>query len=85
MAMQAHEIEDLIRAAFLDATITIEDLRGDGDHYSCMVESAAFAGKTRVQQHQMVYNSLGGVWAASCMLSPCRPGFRNPDHRSVSG
>lgn len=60
MAMQAHEIEDLIRAAFPDATITIEDLRGDGDHYSCMVESAAFADKTRVQQHQMVYNSLGG-------------------------
>ena len=60
MAMQAHEIEDLIRAAFPDATITIEDLRGDGDHYSCMVESTAFVGKTRVQQHQMVYNSLGG-------------------------
>ena len=60
MAMQAHEIEDLIRLAFPDSKISIEDLRGDGDHYSCMVESAAFLGKTRVQQHQMVYNSLGG-------------------------
>ena len=44
MAMQAHEIEDLIRLAFPDAKISIEDLRGDGDHYSCMVESAAFLG-----------------------------------------
>jgi len=60
MPMQAHEIEDLIRAAFPDAKVTIEDLRGDGDHYSCMVESTAFSGKTRVQQHQMVYQALGG-------------------------
>lgn len=60
MAMQAHEIEELIKAAFPDAVITIEDLAGDGDHYSCLVESAAFAGKTRVQQHQMVYQALGG-------------------------
>ncbi len=60
MAMQGHEIEALIKEAFPDAKITIEDLRGDGDHYSCMVESAAFAGKNRVQQHQMVYQSLGG-------------------------
>ena len=64
MAMQAHEIEELILAAFPDARISIEDLRGDGDHYSCMVESAEFAGKTRVQQHQMVYNSLGGRMGA---------------------
>ena len=64
MAMQAHEIEELILAAFPDAKITIEDLRGDGDHYSCLVESAVFAGKTRVQQHQMVYNSLGGRMGA---------------------
>ena len=60
MAMQAHEIEGLIRLAFPDAKISIEDLRGDGDHYSCTVECSAFLGKTRVQQHQMVYNSLGG-------------------------
>lgn len=60
MAIQAYEIEDLIKASLPDAKIEIEDLRGDGDHYSCMVESAAFIGKNRVQQHQMVYNSLGG-------------------------
>ncbi|MGC6537446.1 MAG: BolA family protein [Candidatus Puniceispirillaceae bacterium] len=60
MAMQAHEIEDLIKAAFPDATVKIEDLRGDGDHYACLVETNAFAGKSRVQQHQMVYKALGG-------------------------
>ena len=60
MAMQAHEIEELIQATFPDATIKIEDLAGDGDHYSCLVESAAFEGKSRVQQHQMVYHALGG-------------------------
>jgi stress-induced morphogen len=60
MAMQASEIESLIQAAFPDATITIEDLRGDGDHYACNVVSSAFVGKTRVQQHQMVYQALGG-------------------------
>ena len=60
MAMQASEIKALIKTAFPDATITIEDLRGDGDHYACQVVSSAFAGKNRVQQHQMVYNALGG-------------------------
>lgn len=60
MAMQASEIEELIKAAFPDATVTIEDLRGDGDHYACNVISAAFTGKNRVQQHQMVYQALGG-------------------------
>lgn len=60
MPMQAHEIETLIKAAFPDAQITIEDLRGDGDHYSCLVVSSEFSGKTRVQQHQMVYKALGG-------------------------
>jgi len=60
MEMAASEIEALISAAFPDATITIEDLRGDGDHYACNVISAAFAGKNRVQQHQMVYKALGG-------------------------
>ena len=60
MAMQASEIEHLIQVAFPDAIITIEDLRGDGDHYACNIVSLAFAGKTRVQQHQMVYQALGG-------------------------
>ncbi len=58
MAMDAVDIEDLIKGAIPDARVTIEDLRGDGDHYAALVVSAAFKGKTRVQQHQMVYNAL---------------------------
>ena len=60
MAMQANEIEDLIMKAFPNAVVKIEDMAGDGDHYSCFVESELFAGKTRVQQHQMVYQALDG-------------------------
>lgn len=60
MAMEAGEIEKLIREALPDARVTIEDLRGDGDHYAAHVVSAAFKGKTRVQQHQMVYQALKG-------------------------
>jgi len=60
MPMPAAEIERLIREALPDAQVTIEDLRGDGDHYSASVISAAFRGKTRVQQHQMVYAALKG-------------------------
>ncbi|MCU0839624.1 MAG: BolA family transcriptional regulator [Rhodospirillales bacterium] len=60
MAMEANEIEAMIRAALPDAHVTIEDLRGDGDHYAALVVSAAFKGKTRVQQHQMVYDALRG-------------------------
>lgn len=60
MAMDAGDIERLIKAALPDARITIEDLRGDGDHYACHVVSAAFSGKNRVQQHQMVYKALQG-------------------------
>ena len=60
MAISASEIQDMIKAALPDATITIDDLRGDGDHYAAHVTSAAFAGKSRVQQHQMVYAALQG-------------------------
>ncbi|MEO5337518.1 MAG: BolA family transcriptional regulator [Magnetospirillum sp. WYHS-4] len=60
MAMDAHEIERLIREGIPDAQVTIEDLRGDGDHYAALVVSAAFKGKSRVQQHQMVYAALQG-------------------------
>jgi len=60
MAMDAGEIEQLIKAAIPDAQVAIEDLRGDGDHYAATVISAAFIGKTRVQQHQMVYQALRG-------------------------
>ena len=60
MAMEAHEIEKLITAALPDALVEIQDLAGDGDHYAATVKSAAFKGKTRVQQHQMVYAALKG-------------------------
>lgn len=60
MAMDAAQLERLIREALPDAQVTIEDLRGDGDHYAAHVASKAFAGKTRVQQHQMVYRALRG-------------------------
>ena len=60
MAMEAAELERLIREGIPDAKVTIEDLRGDGDHYAAYVVSAAFEGKSRVQQHQMVYQALQG-------------------------
>ncbi len=60
MPMNPAEIETLIKEAIPDARITIEDLRGDGDHYAAYVTSAAFEGKSRVQQHQMVYRALQG-------------------------
>lgn len=60
MAMDAGEIEKMIREALPDAQVTIRDLAGDGDHYAAEVVSAEFAGKSRVQQHQMVYNALQG-------------------------
>ena len=60
MAMQAAEIERLIKEGLPDADVTIQDLRGDGDHYSAQVISSAFAGKSRVQQHQLVYQALQG-------------------------
>jgi stress-induced morphogen len=64
MAMDAAEIERLIKEAIPGAHVTIEDLRGDGDHYAAYVTAAAFAGKTRVQQHQMVYQALRGSMGA---------------------
>ena len=60
MAMDAAEIERLIRDGIAGAKVTIEDLRGDGDHYSAQVIAPAFKGKSRIQQHQMVYKSLQG-------------------------
>lgn len=60
MAIDAGEIERLIKAGFPDAQVRIDDLRGDGDHYAAVVVSAAFKGKSRVQQHQMVYQALQG-------------------------
>ena len=60
MAMQPAEIEALIKAALPDAQVTIEDLAGDGDHYAASVVSETFRGKSRVQQHQIVYAALQG-------------------------
>ena len=60
MAMDAAEIETMIKEALPDAQVTIRDLAGDGDHYAAEVVSTEFAGKSRVQQHQMVYQALQG-------------------------
>ncbi len=60
MAMEASEIKRLIKEALPDAAVSIEDLRGDGDHYAAHVVSEAFRGKNRVQQHQIVYAALQG-------------------------
>ncbi|MEL7029526.1 MAG: BolA family transcriptional regulator [Pseudomonadota bacterium] len=60
MAMEAADIERMIKEALPDASVEIIDLAGDGDHYEARVASSAFAGKTRVQQHQMVYAALKG-------------------------
>jgi stress-induced morphogen len=60
MAMDSGEITRLIKAAFPDAEVEIKDLAGDGDHYAATVVSTAFHGKSRVQQHQLVYAALEG-------------------------
>ena len=60
MAMPAAEIERLIKATFPDARIELKDLAGDNDHWAAHVVSSAFKGKSRVQQHQMIYEALGG-------------------------
>ena len=60
MAMNASDIEQMIKEALPDAQVTIEDLRGDGDHYVALVVSEGFRGKSRIQQHQMVYQALQG-------------------------
>jgi stress-induced morphogen len=58
--MDAHDIEKLIKTAIPDAKVTIRDLAGDGDHYAAEVVAESFRGKSRVQQHQMVYDALKG-------------------------
>src|ERR1700755_481266 len=94
MAMDAVEIERLIKEAIPDARVNIEDLRGDGDHYAATVISAAFVGKTRVQQHQMVYKALRGRMGdqlhALALQTPAPPGGeiwnrrQDDDHQSRS-
>tara|TARA_B100000900_G_C20391191_1_gene638663 strand:- start:228 stop:458 length:231 start_codon:yes stop_codon:yes gene_type:complete len=60
MAMDLKEIEKHIKEAMPDALVEIQDLAGDGNHYSATVTSASFAGKSKIQQHKMVYESLKG-------------------------
>ena len=60
MAMDLKEIEKFIKEAMPDASVEIQDLAGDGNHYSATVISSKFAGKTKIQQHKMVYDSLRG-------------------------
>lgn len=61
MPMSAPEIERLIKAGIPDAKVEITDLVGDGDHYSAIVASSTFAGKTKLQQHKLVYDALGST------------------------
>ena len=60
MAMDLKEIENLIKEAMPDAIVEIHDLAGDGNHYSATVTSSEFTGKSKIEQHKMVYNSLKG-------------------------
>ena len=60
MAMDLKEIESLIKAALPDASVEIQDLAGDGNHYSATIISSEFSGKNKIEQHKMVYNSLKG-------------------------
>ena len=60
MAMDPQAIERMIKEALPDASVRIDDLRGDGDHYAAHVTSAAFKGLSRIQQHQLVYRALQG-------------------------
>jgi len=61
MAMDAGTLENMIKEAFPDAQVSIDDMVGDGDHYAANIVSEAFRGKTRVQQHQLVYAALKGT------------------------
>ena len=73
MAMAANEIERLIKARIPDAAVTIRDLAGDGDHYAATVISESFRGKSRVQQHQLVYEALRGQMGGEpTRPQPCR-------------
>lgn len=78
MPMDAGDIVTMIKEALPDAEVTLTDLKGDGDHYSAQVVSSAFAGKSRIQQHQMVYDALqgrmGGVLHALALQTSAPPG-----------
>ena len=81
MAMEAAEIEAMIRAAFPDAMVEIRDLAGDGDHYSARVVSAAFAGMNRVRQHQAVYAALKGKMGTDLHALALETAVPSGDHQ----
>jgi len=60
MSMAAQDIERLIKETFPYARVSIDDLAGDGNHYAATVVSETFRGKSRVEQHKMVYDALKG-------------------------
>ena len=73
MAMDAAEIERLIKTRIPDAQVTIRDLAGDGDHYAAtVIAPSKFCGKSRVQQHQLVYERYTARWAGCLTRWPCR-------------
>ena len=84
MTMAADDIARMIKERFPDADIRIEDLAGDGDHYSAIIVSEAFRGKSRVQQHQMVYDALKGNMGGALhalALKTVAPYLKGPPER----
>ena len=79
MPMQAAVIEQMIKDALPDAEVTIEDLRGDGDHYAALVVSEQFKGKSRIAQHQIVYAALQGKMGGE--LHALALQTATPDHK----
>lgn len=78
MPMNAQEIEDLIKRHIPDAAVTIRDLAGDGDHYAATVIAESFRGKSRVQQHQLVYQALGGQMGGALHALALQTGVPEP-------
>jgi stress-induced morphogen len=78
MPMDANEIERLIKIRIPDAEVTIRDLAGDGDHYAATVIAASFRGKSRVQQHQMVYDALKGQMGGTLHALALQTGVPEP-------
>ena len=60
MSLKLEEIETLIKESIPDAQITIQDLAGDDNHYSATIKSRAFSGKSKIEQHKLVYKALKG-------------------------
>ena len=79
--MAATEIEALIVAALPDAVVEIRDLAGDGDHYAARVISASFAGMSRVRQHQLVYQALGGRMGGELHALQLETSMPSGDHQ----